>query len=113
MIGLSEHSWKISWDANEVKGNWVIAFWSNLFRLRDIKSLFLDRKSDKIDELKIEDLKQQFIADVDQCTYLPYWTVSTQLRKFLNDSPQSFTMFYSLFLILFFNPWTRKFNGFQ
>lgn len=71
MIGLSEHSWKISWDANEVKRNWAIVFWSNLFRLRDIKSLFLDRKCDMIDELKIEDLKQQFIADVDQCSNLP------------------------------------------
>lgn len=46
-------------------------FWSNLFRLRDIKSLFLDTKSDMIDELKIEDLKQQFKADADQCSNLP------------------------------------------
>lgn len=46
-------------------------FWSNLFRLRDIKSLFLDTKSDMIDELKIEVLKQQFKADADQCSNLP------------------------------------------
>lgn len=72
MIGLSDHSWKFSWDANEVKSNWVIAFWTNLFRLRDIKSLFLDRKSDMIDESKIEDLKQQFKADANQYSYLPY-----------------------------------------
>lgn len=48
----------------------MIVFWSNLFRLRDIKSLILDRKGDMIDELKIEDLKQQFTADADQCSYL-------------------------------------------
>ena len=65
----------------------MIVFWSNLFRLRDIKSLFLDRESDMIDELKIEHLKQQFIADADQCSYLPNLkykkikAISTQVKE--------------------------------
>lgn len=98
MIGLSDHSWKISWDANEVKSNWVIAFWANLFRLRDIKSLFLDRKSDMIDELKIEDLKHQFKADANQYPYLPYLKYKNILNTASEISKRWFKVICNVFL---------------
>lgn len=55
-----------------------------------------------IDELKIEDLKQQFIADVDKYSNLP--SVKQKIsdfstgsgNSFLSDSSKSLAMFYSL-----------------